>query len=86
MSGVLDFQDATEYLNFIDQTEQEMTLSVTKANSFQMVVTLPRFVYTAFPMGISGKDRLLVNFQGKAFYHQGSGTAIEVALTTTNCY
>ena len=86
ISGVIDFEDTTEYLKFLNQTEQSMKLSVTKADSFQMVVDLPRVVYTAFPMGISGRDRLLVNFAGKAFYHSGSGTAIEVALTTTNTY
>ena len=86
ISGTIDFEDVSEYLDFINQTEKSMKLSVTKADSFQMVIDLPRVVYTAFPMGISGRDRVLVNFAGKAFYHSGSKTAIEVTLTTINTY
>jgi hypothetical protein len=83
ISGTMDFTNVTEYLNFVNQTEQRMTISVTKANSFAMVIDMPRVVYTAFPMGIPGKERVTVEFEGKAFYHAGSGTAIKVSLTTT---
>lgn len=83
LSGTMDFTTVAEYLNFVNQTEQRFTISVTKANSFQMVIDLPRVVYTAFPLGIPGKERVTVEFEGKAYYHTGSGTAIKVSLTTT---
>lgn len=83
LKGTMDFTTVAEYLNFVNQTEQRFTISVTKANSFQMVVDLPRVVYTAFPVGIPGKERITVEFEGKAYYHSGSGTAIKVSLTTT---
>lgn len=82
LSGTLDFVDNTEYQNFIDQTEQRFVVSVTRAESFQMVLDMPRVVYTAFPVGIGGRERITVDFSGKAFVHQGSGLAIKATLTT----
>jgi hypothetical protein len=82
VSGVLDFADNTEYLNFVNQTEQRLAVSVTKASSFKMVVDIPRMVYTTFPLAIPGKERLTIGFEGKGFYSTGSGTAIAVTLTT----
>ena len=84
LRGSIDFADMTEYLKFVNQTEQSLTLNFTKANSFGLFISLPRMVYTAYPLGAPGRERLLVNFEGKAFYHPGSGHAIKVALTTTN--
>lgn len=81
--GSIDFTNVDEYLDFINQTEQRLTISVTKASSFQLVVDIPRMVYTAHPTGIPGRERLTADFTGKGFYHAGSGTAIKVSLTTT---
>jgi hypothetical protein len=84
--GTLDFTDVTEYLDFVNQTEQALNLSFTKANSFALVINIPRMVYTAFPLGIPGRERITVDFEGKGFYHTGSGTAIRAALTTTQSF
>lgn len=86
VSGTMDFSDHAEYDDFINQTERQMIVSVTKASSFAMVVDIPRLVYTAFPLGMPGKERLMVDFEGKGFYHSGSGTGIEVKLITQNSY
>lgn len=83
VTGTLDFNSMTEYQKFVDQTEQRMTVSMTKAASFAMVIDVPRLVYTAFPLGIPGKERIVVDFTGKGFVHPGSGNAIKVSLTTT---
>lgn len=83
ISGTIDFNDLTEYANFINQTEQAFVMSF-RANSFHMAVSLPRVIYTAFPVQMGGKERLTVNFEGKARYHTGSATAIDVSLTTTS--
>ena len=83
ISGSIDFQDVTEYLDFINQTERALNISVTKANSFQLVIAVPRFQYTGFPTGIPGRERLTVAFEGKARYHVASGVAIDFQLTTT---
>ncbi len=82
VNGSIAFDDVTEYDNFKNQTEQRLAVSMTKANSFQMVIDIPKMVYTSFPLGIPGSNRLLVNFNGKGFYHSGSGNAIKVTLTT----
>jgi hypothetical protein len=82
VTGTLDFADNAEYLNFVNQTEQRLTVSVTKASSFKMVIDIPRMVYTAFPLAIPGKERITVGFEGKGFYSPGSATAIAVTLTT----
>jgi hypothetical protein len=81
LSGTIDFTNLTEYLNFVNQTEQRFTVSMTKASSFQLIFDVPRVVYTAYPMGIPGKERILTSFTGKGFVHPGSLNAIKVTLT-----
>lgn len=83
VSGTVSFEDITEYENFLNQTEQALLLNVTKADSFSMTVDLPRVVYTAFPLGMSGRDRQTVGFEGIARYHSGSASAIKISLTNT---
>lgn len=82
ISGTFEFADVTEYLDFLNQTERQLKVSVTKANSFAMVLDIPRMVYTAYPAAIAGRERITVDFEGKGFYHSGSGTAIQIDLTT----
>lgn len=83
ISGQFDFTDNTEYNDFVAQTERAMKFTMTKASSFQFVVEMPRVVYTAFPLGIPGKDRLVVSFEGKARYLTSSALAISCQLTHT---
>lgn len=83
ISGVMDFNDLTEYNNFVSQSEQALTLNLFRASSFNCTITVPRFVYTAYPATTPGRERLTVSFDGKARYHSGSGTALAIALTTT---
>lgn len=83
ISGVLDFIDATEFLDFVNQTERRFFLNLTRGASFQMLIDAPRFVYTAFPMGIAGRDRMTVGFDGMARYSTQSTVAIDIGLTTT---
>lgn len=86
ISGTVDFVDMTDFESYIDQTEQRLVLSLFKANSFQLVIDVPRMIYTAFPVSMPGRERLTVDFTGKARYHTGSGNAIKVQLTTTQSY
>ena len=84
VSGTLDFNSLAEYYNFLNQTEQRMTVNVTKAASFAMLIDIPRLVYTAFPTGIPGRERLVISFTGKGFVHPGSLNSIAITLTTAN--
>ena len=83
LAGTMNFTSFTDYNNFVNQTEQEWIVSVFKASSFQLDITLPRVVLNTFPINMSGRERISVNFTGMARYHTGSGTAINIALTTT---
>lgn len=82
ISGTLDFINNTEYEKFVQQTEQRMVVHVTRASSFALTLDMPRVVYTAFPVGIPGRERITVDFAGKAFVHQGSGLALKATLTS----
>lgn len=84
ISGTVDFDDNTEFVNFINQTEQALQATFTKANSFMLNIVVPRMVYTAFPVSIGGRDRNTVSFTGKGRYHTGSATAIAIELTAVN--
>jgi len=84
INGTLDFSNLAEYLNFVNLTEQQLRVNVTKANSFALLVDVPRMVYTAFPTGTPGRERLTVDFTGKGYVHPGSLNAIAITLTTVS--
>lgn len=86
ISGTIDYEDQTEYNDFVNQTERQLIVTATMGASFQMILNMPRIVYTAFPLGQGGRGRNIVSFTGKAFYHTGSATGIAVTLTTINSY
>lgn len=83
ISGTLDFIDVAEYNDFVNQTERRFFLNLTRANSFNLLIDAPRFVYSTFPTGIAGRDRMTIGFDGIARYSQSSGVAIDIDLTTT---
>jgi hypothetical protein len=83
IEGTLSWDNITDYLSFINQTEQEFVVSLFLASSFSIIFDLPRVVYTAFPLGIPGRERQTVGFTGKARFHTGSSSAMEVRLTTS---
>ena len=83
ISGTLDFIDNAEQEDFINQTERVLTLTLTRANSFALLITVPRFIYDAHAGNISGRGRLTASFSGLARYLVSSGTAILCQLTNT---
>lgn len=83
VGGTLDFLDHAEYDDFINQTERTLKLNLFRSNSFNLLIDIPRFVYTAYPLGIGGRERLTVAFEGKARYNIGSGLALDMGLTST---
>jgi hypothetical protein len=82
ISGDIAFETTGELNQFRTQAERRWVLSLTRANSFQLIFDLPRVVYTAHPVGISGRDRVVASFEGMGRFHQGSGNAIKATLTT----
>lgn len=83
IGGVLDFIDVAEYEDFRQQTERQLRVNFFRANSFNLLIDLPRFVYTTFPVGIPGRDRLTIGFDGMAKYSTTSGVVADIGLTTT---
>lgn len=86
MSGTLEFQNVSDWNDFINQTERRFVLNFTKASSFSLTIDIPRLVYTAFPTQMGGRGRIMVNVDGTARYHVGSGNALKVSLTTVNTF
>ena len=82
LTGTIGFDNQTEYANFVSQTEQVFKLSFFKASSFALTFEWPRVVYTAFPLGMPGRERLTVAFEGRARYLVSSATAYWIDLTT----
>ena len=86
VSGTLGFENLTEYNRFLNQTEVELIATWTKADSFALLVRVPRLVYTAFPLGLSGRERMTVGFEGLGRYKVASSYAIEAVLTTIRSF
>lgn len=83
LAGTIDFPDVQEHLDFVNQNVRAFKLFLSKANSFHFGVDIPQFVYTAFPLGQGGRDRTLVQFEGRARFLPASNTAATFFLTTT---
>lgn len=83
LSGTIDFPDSTEYLDFKNQTQRAFKLALFKTTSFHFLIDIPQFVYTAFPLGTAGRDRGLIQFDGRAQFLVASNTAATFQLTTT---
>lgn len=80
LSGQMSFTNLDAYMDFLNQTERAFLINFTKANSFSMLISLPRCVYTAYPLGAAGRNRLTVSFEAKARVPVGSTSAIAVTL------
>jgi hypothetical protein len=81
-TGTIAFENLTDYNRFVNQTEIGLVLTLTKANSFALLLELPRMVYTAFPVGMAGRERNMVEFEARGRYDTGSGHALRARLTT----
>lgn len=83
VAGTIALEDIIEYQKLINQTEFALVVSLTKANSFALVIDVPRLVYTGFPLGMGGRGRQTVSFAATGRYHTGSSSAIKISLTNT---
>jgi hypothetical protein len=81
LGGQLSFEDIVDYNDFINQTERAFKFSMFIANSYSLVVELPRFVYSAFPLTMPGRDRQVVSFEGMGRVLATSASAIKIDLT-----
>ncbi len=85
-TGQVALSNYQDYLDFVAETERRFVMSLTKAPSFQIILDLPRILYTAHPHNASGRDRIIVPITGMARYHAGSGTSVKVTMTDIRTY
>lgn len=83
VTGTVALEEILDYQRLINQTEFPFLVHLTKANSFSLLIDVPRLVYTGFPLGMAGRERQTVAFNATGRYHTGSNQAIEITLTTT---
>lgn len=86
VGGTLEFPDWTQFDLFRNQTELALTANFTKANSFALLIEVPRLVYTTMPPTMTGRERVTADFEGMGRFHTGSNTALDVTLTTVNTF
>lgn len=86
VTGTLEFQDWTDFDNFRNQTEQRLTLNLTKADSFAILIDVPRMVFSEMPINLGGRGRVTGNFTAIGRYKTSSGYALRVDLTTVNTF
>jgi hypothetical protein len=89
INGTVRFEDQTEYDLFLAQTTQAFRLTMTGPVEIQsgyydvLDIVAPAFKYLSYPIEFSDPAELAVTFEGKADYHVGSGTSIQISLTNT---
>jgi hypothetical protein len=89
INGTIKFTDQTEYDLFLASTSQELKITMTgtqevRSGYFNVLgVTVPAFKYLSYPVEFADPAELQVSFDGKADYHVGSGTSIEITLQNT---
>lgn len=86
VSADIGFENITELQNFLSQSEQAIKLSLTRADSFQVIFDIPRVVWTAHPTGIGGRGRQIVTLDGMGRFHTGSNNALKITLTTVKSF
>lgn len=83
VSGTIAFENLTEYTRFVDQSEFALAANFTRADSFALLIEMPRVIYQTFPVTIAGRERITVDFEGQGRYNTGSLNAIKFSLTNT---
>lgn len=87
-NGVVDFANLTEYNKFVNQTEQSFSFSMKQIapNISQIIVDMPRVLYTKFEPKMANRGRIMAEMEGFAKYHAGSATAIRITVYSQNDY
>ena len=86
IGGTLEFTDWTQFDRFRNSTEVSLSAHFSKANSFSLLIEVPRMVYTTMAPQMTGRERVVADFEGMGRFHTGSNTALDVTLTTINTF
>ena len=86
VAGSIDVPNLDEYDAFAAQTERALVITVTGADEISsgyyeyLKIDIPKFRYETYPINIAGPGRISVGFTGRAVYHTGSASAMEIFL------
>jgi len=88
ISGTLLLSGDDEARNFKNRTKQRLLISITDPTTVmnhhnQLIIDIPKMVYTEFPANISGPGLVEVSFSAKAKYDSDSSYAMQFTLTNT---
>ena len=89
IAGTMQFDNQTEYQNFISQTEQALIVNFSGPTEIQsgyydrVQLTMPLMRYEEFKPVVGGAGEVTVSLAGKAKYSVTSATALEVTLVNT---
>jgi hypothetical protein len=88
MTGTVDLAQA-DWLNFFNGTEGKLVInclgvtSISSGVNEYFKVDIPRMIYTAYPLNISGAGIVTAAVEGRAQYHSGSKTVCTITLCNT---
>lgn len=83
ISGTMDFEDQTEFNNFVSQAEQRLLVDIDNSSvtSIHMLsIDIPKMRYETFPPTIGGAGRISVGFTARGAYSVDSSYAIRITL------
>lgn len=89
ITGTIKFDDQDEYQDFLNQTEQELTVNLVGKTAISsgyydaILFQVPLFRFTEFKPNAGGPGQIEVSFTSKGVYSQDSGATLQVTLTNT---
>ena len=85
VSGSIDVPNLDEYDQFVAQNERALIITISGSEISSgypqfFKIDIPKFRYETYPINIGGPGRISVGFTGRAVYHTGSASAMEMSL------
>lgn len=87
-SGTIDLAQ-TDWLDFYNGTEKRMVISMLGVTSISsgvnelLTIDIPRMIYTAYPLNVSGAGIVTAAVEGRAMYSAASKTVCTITLVNT---
>jgi len=81
----IDFTDQVEYGMFETQDRQSIKITlegneIETGHNYSLIIWIPIFLYTAYPVNISGPGLIISNVTGKAIYDATVGYTMQITL------
>ena len=81
----IDFTDQVQYGIFEDQTQQSITITlegeeIETGHNYTLIIEIPKFLYSTYPVNIAGPGLIISNVAGKAIYDAVTGYTMKITL------